>query len=101
MLENATSAAECRVLVDMFLARSKLALDVTSSRAPTVPPPPRDSGVSGLEKAVVELFLGDDGLDVQHKLSLDFHREKPGEISLDATDAPRSMSLTSSSVDSR
>lgn len=87
MLEHATSAAECRILVDMFLARSELVADVADLRALSAPPPPRDSGANGLERAIVELFLGDGELDSQHKSSLSSRSAEPAEPLFEAADA--------------
>lgn len=88
MLEHATSAAECRILVDMFLARSKLVTDVADLRAFSVPSLPADSGVNGLEGALVELFLGDGELDSHHKLSFDPPSAEPAEPLFEAAVAP-------------
>lgn len=95
MLEHATSAAECRILVDMFLARSKLVRDTADLRALTAPPPPRDFGANGLESAIVEMFLGDSELGVRHKPSLDCGSAELAETPLSAADAAFAISLAS------
>lgn len=96
MLEHATSAAECRILVDMFLARSKLAGDAAYLRAlaPPPPPPPRDSGASGLERAIVEMFLGDGELDVQREPSLNCRSVELAEAPPNTADTALSLSST-------
>lgn len=101
MLEHATSAAECRILVDMFLARSKLVADVNNSQALAASPLPRDSGANGLERTIVELFLGDGELDVQHKILLDSCSAEPDESRVTAADAPYPISSTNRLADSR
>ena len=89
MLEHATSAAECRVLVDMFLARSKLIANAAPLQALAAPPPPRDSGTNGLETTIVELLLGDGEPDVQHEISSDSRSSEPVETPLKIEDALR------------
>ena len=91
MLEHATSAAECRMLVDMFLARSKLIGDVADMRTPPDPPLPRDSGANGLEKTIVEMLLGDGELDVQRNPSPSCCSVEPAESPLSAVDATFSV----------
>lgn len=100
MLEHATSAAECRILVDMFLARSKLVADADNSQALAAPPLPQDSGASGLERMIVELFLGDGELDVQHKILLDSHSAESEESPLTVADAAYPISSTNRAADS-
>ncbi|KAG6378577.1 hypothetical protein JVT61DRAFT_12842 [Boletus reticuloceps] len=99
MLEHATSAAECRILVDMFLARCKLSTDEANSYALTAPPPPRDSSADGLERTIVELFLGGGELDV-HKISLDSHSAESAETPLNVTDGAPSTSSANRLADS-
>ncbi|KAG9317319.1 hypothetical protein JVU11DRAFT_1517 [Chiua virens] len=84
MLDHATSVAECRILVDMFLARSRLAPDLRTS---VTLPPPRDVGDSanGLERTVVEMFLGG-GEDVEDKPPFDTSSAEPAESQLRAAD---------------
>lgn len=91
MLEHATSAAECRMLVDMFLARSKLIGDVADMRTPPDPPLPQDSGANGLEKTIVEMLLGDGELDVQRNPSPSCCSVEPAESPLSAVDATFSV----------
>lgn len=97
MLEHATSAAECRILVDMFLARSELIADVDDLQAFATAPPLRDSG---LERTIVDLFLGDGELDVQHKISLDSRSAEPAEIPLGVADAAFSIPSANSPAES-
>jgi hypothetical protein len=63
MLAHATTADECRLLVDMFLTATKLVADAAELKLLAATPSPQDSGVmestSHLESTVVELFLGD------------------------------------------
>ena len=92
MLEHATSAVECRILVDMFLARSKLVTDVADSRPLAAPLPPRDPGTNELERAIVELFLGDGESDTQHIPSLNSQSAESAEPLFEGTDAPPSIS---------
>ncbi|KAF8559139.1 hypothetical protein OG21DRAFT_1432124 [Imleria badia] len=100
MLEHATSAAECRILVDMFLARSKLGAEETNLQTLASPPPPRDSSANGLERTIVELFLGDGELDVQCKISPDSCSAESAETSLKVADAALSTSSTNSPTES-
>lgn len=87
MLEHATSATECRILVDMFLARSKLIADVTDLRALTTIPLPRDPCANALEGAIVGLLLGDGEPDVEEKCPV-VPRSEPGEPRFEAVDGP-------------
>lgn len=61
-LAHAMNADECRLLVDIFLARSKLVSDPAELRALTTAPPPdtatRELNIM-IEQTVVGLFLGD------------------------------------------
>ncbi|KAI6163236.1 hypothetical protein EDD17DRAFT_1477037 [Pisolithus thermaeus] len=61
-LAHAMNADECRLLVDIFLARSKLVPDPAELRALAIAPPP-DTATRELntmiEQTVVGLFLGD------------------------------------------
>ncbi|KAF8842678.1 hypothetical protein BDN67DRAFT_965340 [Paxillus ammoniavirescens] len=63
MLAHATTADECRLLVDMFLTATKLVADAAELKSLAATPSPQDSGVmestSHLESTVVGLFLGD------------------------------------------
>ncbi|KIJ69847.1 hypothetical protein HYDPIDRAFT_23011 [Hydnomerulius pinastri MD-312] len=72
MLAHATSADECRLLVDMFLTRTKLVVDSAELQSLASTPPPPDFGgkgcISNLEKTVVALFLGGSDLDYEHEL---------------------------------
>ena len=106
MLEHATSAAECRILVDMFLARSKLSVDVANLQDLAAPSPPRDFCVSGLESTIVELFLGDGDLgdsdpDIRHRISVDSRSTELAETPLEVAGAilstPSAASPTGSS----
>ncbi|KAI5993650.1 hypothetical protein EDD15DRAFT_2367392 [Pisolithus albus] len=68
-LALATNADECRLLVDIFLARSKLVSDPAELRALASAPPP-DPATRELntmiEKTIVGLFLGDSDGFVEH-----------------------------------
>ena len=61
VLAHATSAQECRLLVDIFLTRSKLIPDAAELHA--LAASPSDSATqemnAAVENAVVGLFLGD------------------------------------------
>jgi hypothetical protein len=97
MLEHATSAAECRILVDMFLARSELVVDVDDLQAFATAPPPRDSG---LERTIVDLFLGDGELDAQDKISLDSRSAEPAETPLGVADTAFPIPSANSTAES-
>lgn len=92
MLEHATSATECRILVDMFLARSKLGGEVANLQALASPPPPQDSSADGLEGTIVELFLGEGELDVQRRVSLGSRSAESAETSHKVADVAFSAS---------
>jgi len=67
VLAHATSAQECRLLVDIFLARSKLIADAAELRALAASPPDpatREMNTT-VENAVVGLFLGDSETNVK------------------------------------
>ncbi|KIK98311.1 hypothetical protein PAXRUDRAFT_824006 [Paxillus rubicundulus Ve08.2h10] len=68
MLAHATSADECRLLVDMFLTATKLVADAAELKSLAATPSPEDSGVmestSHLESTVVGLLLGDSQQDL-------------------------------------
>lgn len=67
VLAHATSAQECRLLVDIFLARSKLIADAAELRALAASPPDpatREMNTT-VENAVVGLFLGDSDTNVK------------------------------------
>jgi hypothetical protein len=65
LLAHATHIEECRLIVDMFLAKSGLHPEPSDHSNPSTPPsPPHDSGPlplgidANLERSLVELFLG-------------------------------------------
>jgi hypothetical protein len=62
LLMPATNADECRLIVDMFLAKSGLHLEPVDHSKPSLPPDvsqPLPSGIeTDLEHSLVELFLG-------------------------------------------
>lgn len=69
LLGQATNAAECRLIVDMFLAKSGLYLDSVDSDT-SYPSPPSDNVQDlpsvdlDLEYSLVELFLGGTGEEI-------------------------------------
>ncbi|KAH7909454.1 hypothetical protein BJ138DRAFT_1067025 [Hygrophoropsis aurantiaca] len=59
LLSHATSADECRLLVDIFMTRARLAQSSESTQtSPQLSPDSHLSSNSGIETTVVELFLG-------------------------------------------
>ncbi|KAF9238806.1 hypothetical protein BU15DRAFT_75030 [Melanogaster broomeanus] len=97
MLAHATNADECRLLVDIFLTRTKLVADAVELKSLAAIPSPQDSGAREptphLEKTVVGLFLGDG----EH----DPHPPAPTSNPVDEAEQqsePRSSSSSSSSV---
>ena len=64
LLTSATNVDECRLLVDMFLAKSGLhfeTLDYSSPPLPSTVPQPDPGTEADLENSLVELFLGGAG----------------------------------------
>jgi len=95
LLMSATNVDECRLIVDMFLAKSGLHLEPVKGLVDHSKPPPQPSDASqlvplgidtSLERSLVELFLGgvgeEESGDEQMTFSADDAANKESSVSL-------------------
>ena len=92
---NATNVDECRLILDMFLAKSGISVEPTEYDIPYPSPSPSDTPLTqrteadiSLEHALVELFLGGDLTQEQVVVPRErrSQKSKPEEVTVSMTD---------------
>jgi len=92
---NATNVDECRLILEMFLAKSGISVEPTEYDIPYPSPSPSDTPLTqrteadiSLEHALVELFLGGDLTQEQVVVPRErrSQKSKPEEVTVSMTD---------------